>query len=201
MLFFKVSFLVLFMVGYSRATTLYSVNTRLNNLESKNRRFEKLTGKMDVFSIKATSAGKSDGNMCNIQLNNGENICLQQRGYNVVAFDPYTGQLLSRSFDTHNKGEKDKMITFLKNVPYGFVIVLSVKDEASWQARFNKDDEKFMATLGISGGACRLRIGYRYSFAIITAKTITGVAPSWRKCSHSPAHGGKVDIEVNFQIP
>ena len=51
------------------------------------------------------------------------------------------------------------MITFLKNVPYGFVIVLSVKDEASWQARFNKDDEKFMATLGISGGACRLRIG------------------------------------------
>ena len=51
------------------------------------------------------------------------------------------------------------MITFLKNVPYGFVIVLSVKDEASWEANFNKDDEKFMATLGISGGACPLKIG------------------------------------------
>ena len=76
-----------------------------------------------ILAIKATSAGKSDGNMCNIQLNNGENICLQQRGYNVVAFDPYTGQLLSRSFDTHNKGEV--IIKYLIKVLYdnnGFLV-------------------------------------------------------------------------------
>ena len=50
-------------------------------------------------------------------------------------------------------------MAFLKSVDYGFVLVLSVMDEASWEAKFNKDDEKFMATLGISGGACPLKIG------------------------------------------
>ena len=51
------------------------------------------------------------------------------------------------------------MIKFLKNVPYGSVIVISVMDEASRYANFNKDDENVMATLGISGDTCPLRIG------------------------------------------
>jgi len=184
---------VLCTVSHSEATS------SLNSIISKMSRFEKLTGKMDVYSIKATSAGMSDGNTCSIRINNGENICLQKRGYNIVAFDPYTGQMLKKSFDTHVAGNKDRMMRFLREeVQFGMVVVISVRDEASWQANFNSDDEKFMATLGVSGGACPLKIGYRYSFAIITAKTLTEVPPGWRRCKYSAAHNGRVEIEVGF---
>jgi len=196
MLLLKLCMVVLCTVSYSET---FSVTYRLNSLEAKMRRFEKLTGKMDVSSIKAGSAGMADGNICSIQINNGRNICPQRRGYNIVAFDPYTGQTLSGHFDVFNKGNKDRMMKFLKEeVQFGMVVIISVRDEASRKANFNSDDEKFMATLGVSGGACPLKLGYRYSFAIVTAKTLTGVPPGWRRCKYAAAHNGRVDIEVKF---
>ena len=52
------------------------------------------------------------------------------------------------------------MITFLREtVPFGFVIVIAVKDEASYSAHWTKDDATFMATLGISGFSCPLKLG------------------------------------------
>ena len=70
-------------------------------------------------AIKATSAGFSDGNNCSIQINDGQNICpknnnVHGRGYNVVAFDPYTGQKLFGSFDTHgNRGHVMTELVFM----------------------------------------------------------------------------------------
>ena len=66
-------------------------------------------------AIKAGSAGMSDGNICSIQINNGRNICPQRRGYNIVAFDPYTGQTLSGHFDVFNKGNVTiSLLIFIK---------------------------------------------------------------------------------------
>ena len=49
---------------------------------------------------------------------------------------------------------------FLKEeVQFGMVVIMSVLDEASKNANFSEEDEHFMATLGICGGACPLKIG------------------------------------------
>ena len=50
--------------------------------------------------------------------------------------------------------QKDKMMKFLKEeVQFGMVVNMTVLDEASKNENFKKEDENFMATLGISGGA------------------------------------------------
>jgi len=59
--------------------------------------------------------------------------------------------------------QKDRMMKFLKEeVQFGMVVIISVRDEASRKANFNSDDEKFMATLGVSGGACPLKLGKKF---------------------------------------
>lgn len=213
MLLFQILFLVSFMATQSKATViqckplctkdLQLMNYTVNSLESKARRFDLLTGKMDIFSLRATSGGYVDGNVCSIQINNGPNLVVKtgiKRGYNIRAFDPYSGQALQRHYDTHKSTiEKNKMMKFLKEeVQFGMVVIMSVLDEASKNANFSEEDEHFMATLGIFGDACPLKIGFRDSFAIITAKTLTGVPPPWYKCKHAAIHQGTVDVEVRF---
>jgi len=114
MLLFQILFLVSFMATQSKATViqckplctkdLQLMNYTVNSLESKARRFDLLTGKMDIFSLRATSGGYVDGNVCSIQINNGPNLVVKtgiKRGYNIRAFDPYSGQALQRHYDTH----------------------------------------------------------------------------------------------------
>ena len=56
--------------------------------------------------------------------------------------------------------QKDKMMKFLKEeVQFGMVVIMTVMDEASAKANFNKDEVNFMEKLGISGDACPLKIG------------------------------------------
>ena len=42
---------------------------------------------------------------------------------------------------------------FKEEVQFGMVVNMTVLDEASKNENFKKEDENFMATLGISGGA------------------------------------------------
>ena len=59
---------------------------------------------MTISALRATSSGYEDGNYCSIQINNGPNLVTfegKKRGYNIRAFDPYSGQALQRNYDTY----------------------------------------------------------------------------------------------------
>ncbi|CAH3104487.1 unnamed protein product [Pocillopora meandrina] len=98
---------------------------------------------------------------------NGVEKSLGRRGINVVVISKRTGRTLRRvSFDTHGSvNHAKRFYSYIKKIPYGSVVAVSVQDEAF---RYGKRYLNVLKKIGAKGR--NLRFGYRGSYALIGYK-------------------------------
>ena len=158
------------------------------------------TGVDSPVEITVQSAGWDVGDLGHIYVD-GVEQSLNGRGYNLVVIDPRSGAVLDRaSFDTHLDVEASfALADFVKNLPAGVIVALSVKDEAS----LNLDEAAVEALrqLGLEGN---LRGHFRGSHAGVGVKGApTGSAlellAEWQPATVVVGAGVTRD-EVYFQL-
>jgi hypothetical protein len=112
------------------------------------------------------SAGEETGDFGHIYVN-GVEMSPNTRGYNLVALDPDTGQLLARAaFDTHaDPAAGTALAAWVGGLPAGTLVAGAVRDEASI-----KLDDSAIAALRSLGVAADLRGRFRWGHAFIGAK-------------------------------
>jgi hypothetical protein len=102
---------------------------------------------------------------------NGYQRAVNRRGYNLVAIDPASGDVLwSDLFDTLvSPGESHRLAEAIGRLPAGTIVAVSVKDEASGALT-----EEAVAALRSLGGREDIRGRYRLSHLLVGVK---GAAP------------------------
>ena len=116
-----------------------------------------------------------------------------------------TGEVVSiEIFDTYyRQSEANRMITYINSVKNGSVVLISIRDEASWQ--MTQEAEQIIHSLGAT---TRLRVTanireydkrYQGSFVLVTKKG--GRKPLW--FAEKAADGGKGPsrVEVSILLP
>nr|XP_039265410.1 uncharacterized protein LOC120341046 [Styela clava] len=163
-------------------------------------RIELITGnchgrKSYRFQIK--SAGYDDGNTYELRVNGIDvNKINYNRGHNILVINSRTLTSETRAFDTYESTKAVKnMISCLKEVPYGSLIAMAVRD-ATTSSRMDDADKAFMSSLGAGGEDCPIEIAPRDSWAFLTQKVMPGTKfPEWKNCSHTPRHEGIAEIK------
>ena len=119
------------------------------------------TGVRSPADIAIQSAGWDAGDLGHIYVD-GVDQSPAGRGYNLVALDPETGQVLDRAaFDTHADIQaSDRLVAFIEALPAGVIVALAVKDEVSMSL-----DEAAVGALRLAGFAGNLRGHFRASHA------------------------------------
>jgi hypothetical protein len=128
------------------------------------------TGVISPVDLQVMSAGMGTGDDASISVN-AHQRSINQRGYNLVAIDPASGdQLWSDNFDTFASPEASgRLARALKRLPAGTIVAAAVKDEAS-----NQLTAAAVAALRSLGGQEDIRGRYRVSHLLIGVK---GAAP------------------------
>ena len=93
------------------------------------------TGVLSPAHIVARSAGKEVGDFGHLYVN-GVDVSPNQRGYNLAAIDPTTGQVLnSANFDTHDPRQAPEasafMAAWIEALPQGVIVAGAVRDAAA----------------------------------------------------------------------
>ena len=157
-----------------------------------------------VLEIEISSAGFRDygGRDSTIKVN-GIDHSKNKRGFNFVILSGATGDVVStESFDTYyRKSEANRMVTYINSIKNGSVVLISIRDEASWQ--MTQEAEQVMHSLGAT---TRLRATanireydkrYQGSFVLVTRKG--GMKASW--FAEKAADRGKGPSRVEVSIP
>jgi hypothetical protein len=128
------------------------------------------TGTTSPVDLQVVSAGMEAGNEGSIYVN-GRQRAVNRRGYNLVAIDPASGDVLwSDLFDTLvSPGESHRLAEAIGRLPAGTIVAVSVKDEASGALT-----EEAVAALRSLGGREDIRGRYRLSHLLVGVK---GAAP------------------------
>jgi hypothetical protein len=108
------------------------------------------TGSQTPVDLYVRSAGEEFGDLGRVYVA-GRDVSPNERGYNLVALDPASGQVLSvRSFDTHADPEASaQMAAHLGSLPWGTIVAGAVADEASLDLR--EDAVRALQQLGLEG--------------------------------------------------
>jgi hypothetical protein len=85
--------------------------------------------------VRIVSAGMHDGDKAEIFLND-ENVSPNERGFNIVVLKSTTLTVsYTKAFNTHdNDSASTKMARFLNNLPYGAVVLIAVRTDATAHA-------------------------------------------------------------------
>jgi hypothetical protein len=128
------------------------------------------TGVESPVNLVVVSAGQEVGDLGQVFVD-GQDVSVNERGYNVVVIDASTGQVLrSANFDTHlDPGAALAMAEFLEAVPSGQIVAVAAADEASRLL-----DERAVQALHGIGAVGDLRGRFRWGHAVIGVK---GAAP------------------------
>jgi hypothetical protein len=128
------------------------------------------TGVISPVDLQVMSAGMGTGDDASISVN-AHQRSINQRGYNLVAIDPASGdQLWSDNFDTFASPEASgRLARAIERLPAGTIVAAAVKDEAS-----NQLTAAAVAALRSLGGQEDIRGRYRVSHLLIGVK---GAAP------------------------
>jgi hypothetical protein len=128
------------------------------------------TGVTSPVDLRVISAGMETGNEASICVNRRE-WAVNLRGYNVVAIDPISGDVLwSDLFDTLvASSESGRLAAAINQLPTGTIVAVAVKDEASHSLT-----GEAVAALQSLGGREDIRGRYRISHILVGVK---GAAP------------------------
>jgi hypothetical protein len=124
------------------------------------------TGVDSPANLTVESAGMEVGNLARIFVD-GVDRSPHGRGYNLVAIDPASGEVLrAESFDTHlDENASQQLAVFLEALPRGSIVASAIADEASRLLGQDAVD----ALQGI-GAEVDLRDRFRWGHAIIGVK-------------------------------
>src|SRR6185295_17716257 len=102
---------------------------------------------------------------------NGRQRAANLRGYNLVAIDPFSGEMLwSDLFDTLvSPGESTRLAQAVERLPTGTIVAVAVRDEASGALT-----AEAVSALRTLGGRGDIRGRYRVSHLLVGVK---GAAP------------------------
>ncbi len=135
------------------------------------------------------SAGQETGDFAHIYIA-GVERSLNQRGYNLVAFDPVAGVLAAASFDTHaDPTASAGLARWVAALPAGAAVAGAVRDEATAQLT-----EEGVAALARLGVAVDLRGRFRWGHAFIGQ---VGAAPGAAR----EAIDGVLPAQVSSGLP
>jgi interleukin-like EMT inducer protein len=140
--------------GYRRPSTALDAAYRIGE-----------TGALSPADLRVRSAGQPYGESASIDVN-GQELAANDRGYNLVAFDPGGRVLGSEVFDTF--AERDaaaRLAAWVAQLPEGTLVAGAVRDEAS--GLLTEDAVRALRTLGVSGD---LRGRFRESHAFVGRK-------------------------------
>ena len=131
------------------------------------------TGVVAPVDVSVTSAGATFGDVvavASVRVN-GVDYALDRRGYDVVALDPGTGEVLwTDAFDTHESAEEaGRLVAAIRALPSGTIVAAAVRDEASHELT-----PEAVTALRTLGAARDIRGRDRISHAIVGVK---GAAP------------------------
>jgi interleukin-like EMT inducer protein len=128
------------------------------------------TGVASPVDLQVVSAGMETGNEASIHVN-GREWAVNRRGYNVVAIDPVSGDVLSSElYDTLvSPGESGRLAAAISRLTTGTIVAVAVKDEASGALT-----GEAVAALQSLGGTEDIRGRYRVSHLLVGVK---GAAP------------------------
>ena len=128
------------------------------------------TGTTSPVDLHVVSAGWDTGDEGLIYVN-GRQRAVNRRGYNLVAIDPSSGEVLwSDLFDTLvSPGESGRLAQAVERLPTGTVVAVAVRDEASGALT-----AEAVAALRSLGGRDDIRGRYRVSHLLVGVK---GAAP------------------------
>jgi hypothetical protein len=120
--------------------------------------------------LRVVSAGMETGDEAAIYVN-AHQRAVNRRGYNLVAIDPASGDVLwSDVFDTLvSPGESGRLAQAVGRLPAGTIVAVAVKDEASGVL-----SGEAVAALRSLGGMEDIRGRYRVSHLLVGVK---GAAP------------------------
>jgi hypothetical protein len=121
------------------------------------------TGAQSPVNVVVYSAGQEVGDLGHIYVN-GEDVSLNQRGYNIAVLQPGTGDVEQRaSFDTHMDPNASRdLVAFLNAVPPGSIVAVAAADEASRLL-----SQEAVAALSRIGAQGNLLDRFRWGHAII----------------------------------
>jgi Interleukin-like EMT inducer len=127
------------------------------------------TGVVAPVDIQVVSAGMEHGDAVSIHVD-GHDRAIGRRGYNVVAIDPRSGDVIwTDLFDTLvSPGESDRLARSIEGLPAGTIVAVAVKDEASGALT-----EGAVTALRSLGGQQDIRGLYRVSHLLIGVKGTT----------------------------
>ncbi len=147
-------------------------------------------GRVGVAGVLVRSAGQETGDFAHIYID-GVDRSLNQRGYNLVAFDSVTGTVLAAaSFDTHgDPAASAGLARWVAALPAGAAVAGAVRDEGTAQLT-----EEGVAALARLGVAVDLRGRFRWGHAFIGQ---VGGTPG----AAAEAVGGVVAVQVSAGLP
>ena len=120
-------------------------------------------GRPGPVGVLARSAGQETGDFAHIYID-GIERSLNQRGYNLVAFDPAAGAVLAAaSFDTHADPTASAVLArWVAALPAGAAVAGAVRDEAT--AQLTQEGVDALKSLGVT---VDLRGRFRWGHAFI----------------------------------
>ena len=128
------------------------------------------TGFESPLNLVVQSAGQEVGDFGHVYVN-GQNVSLNQRGYNIAVLHPETGDVEQiAAFDTHlDEGASQALASFLTNIPSGRIVAVVAADDAS--RLLGQEAQAALQGIGATGD---LRDRFRWGHAIIG---IRGASP------------------------
>ena len=148
------------------APNVLAVDFHYRNSDARSRRRIGQTGAVSPVDLQVISAGMDVGDEGLIYVE-GHQHALNRRGYNLVALEPTSGQILwTDAFDTRGTpGASARLADAVQRLPAGTIVAAVVKDEGS-----SVLTEGAIAALRSLGGREDIRGRYRVSHLVIGVK-------------------------------
>ena len=152
------------------APNIVTVDLRYRDSDARSTRRIGRTSVTSPVDLQVVSAGMETGDEAAIYVN-AHQRAVNRRGYNLVAIDPASGDVLwSDLFDTLvSPGESGRLAQAVGRLPAGTIVAVAVKDEASGALT-----GAAVAALRSLGGREDIRGRYRVSHLLVGVK---GAAP------------------------
>lgn len=149
-----------------------------------------------ALSVEVHSSKSSVG------VNVGDTVLIQDeefeknRGIHIAVLNQATGSVMSKNiFDTYSQHEDEAMLTYLKKISDGRIIVFAIKDEGSFHLK--SEARQYLKEMGSEKIE---NLAFRDTWAFITKKGGRKIAETHGKSPALDSWGEKVTIQASIDL-